>query len=196
MDLFMLGLMQKMSRVSGKSVSHSSSYTINNTVDYPIVGLNLYGKSAQNGTPTPDNPVDIVSIGDVGNIQVKSCGENILNPIPVSNAYYNDNGEIVESANFNMYDFMKIDGKTLTLTAKQIRDTEGLRYALFDKDKNARELEKEIINAKSGTSSLDRSKSKFKKVVNFVKDNKEVVSVLASVVLALASKNNDLDGKK
>ena len=67
---------------------------------------------------------------------------------------------------------------------------------LFDKDKNARELEKEIINAKSGTSSLDGSKSKFKKVVNFVKDNKEVVSVLASVVLALASKNNDLDGKK
>ena len=67
---------------------------------------------------------------------------------------------------------------------------------LFDKDKNARELEREIINAKSGTSSLDRSKSEFKKVVNFVKDNKEVVSVLASVVLALASKNNDLDGKK
>ena len=67
---------------------------------------------------------------------------------------------------------------------------------LFDKDKNAHELEREIINAKSGTSSLDRSKSKFKKVVNFVKDNKEVVSVLASVVLALASKNNDLDGKK
>lgn len=136
MDLFMLGLLQKMSRGGGKSVSHSSSYTINNTVDYPIVGLNLYGKSAQNGTPTPDNPVDIVSVGDVGNIQVKSCGENILNPIPVGNAYYNDNGEIVESANFNMYDFIKIDGKTLTLTAKQIRDTEGLRYALFDKDKN------------------------------------------------------------
>lgn len=67
---------------------------------------------------------------------------------------------------------------------------------LFDKDKNARELEKEIINAKSGTSSLDRSKSKFKKVVNFVKNNKEVVSVLASVVLTLASKNNDLDDKK
>ena len=138
MDLFMLGLLQKMSRGGGggKSVSHSSSYTINNTVDYPIVGLNLYGKSTQNGTPTPEAPIDIVSVGDVGNIQVKSCGENILNPIPVGNAYYNDNGEIVESANFNMYDFIKIDGKTLTLTAKQIRDTEGLRYALFDKDKN------------------------------------------------------------
>ena len=66
----------------------------------------------------------------------------------------------------------------------------------FDKDKNARELEREIINAKSGTTSLDRNKSRFKKVVNFVKDNKEVVSVLASVVLAFASRNSDLDSKK
>ena len=66
MDLFMLGLLQKMSRGGGKSVSHSSSYTINNTVDYPIVGLNLYGKSTQNGTPTPETPVDIVSVGDNG----------------------------------------------------------------------------------------------------------------------------------
>ena len=66
MDLFMLGLLQKMSRGGGKSVSHSSSYTINNTVDYPIVGLNLYGKSTQNGTPTPETPVDIVSVGNNG----------------------------------------------------------------------------------------------------------------------------------
>lgn len=66
MDLFMLGLLQKMSRGGGKSVSQSSSYTINNTVDYPIVGLNLYGKSTQDGTPSPDVPVDIVSVGDSG----------------------------------------------------------------------------------------------------------------------------------
>ena len=68
MDLFMLGLLQKMSRGGGggKSVSHSSSYTINNTVDYPIVGLNLYGKSTQDGIPTPEAPIDIVSVGDKG----------------------------------------------------------------------------------------------------------------------------------
>lgn len=66
MDLFMLGLLQKMSRGGGKSASHSSSYTINNTVDYPLLGLSLYGKSTQNGTPTPDTPVDIVSVGDSG----------------------------------------------------------------------------------------------------------------------------------
>ena len=80
MDLFMLGLLQKMSRGGGggKSVSHSSSYTINNTVDYPIVGLNLYGKSTQNGTPTPEAPIDIVSVGDGGSVEVQTCGKNLF----------------------------------------------------------------------------------------------------------------------
>lgn len=53
-----------------KSVSYSSSYTINNAVDYPLLGLNLYGKSVQDGVPSPDNPVDIVSIGDSGNLDI------------------------------------------------------------------------------------------------------------------------------
>lgn len=98
MDLFMLGLLQKMSRGGGKSVSHSSSYTINNTVDYPIVGFNLYGKSTQDGIPTPDNPVDIVSVGDNGFdiiskndthfnlLSVRDNGGNIITKQPVSTA--------------------------------------------------------------------------------------------------------------
>ena len=50
----------------GASLSGSAAYTINNAVDYPLMGLNLYGKSTQDGTPTPDAPVDIVSVGDSG----------------------------------------------------------------------------------------------------------------------------------
>ncbi|MBP1560713.1 MAG: hypothetical protein J6C96_05640, partial [Oscillospiraceae bacterium] len=58
----------------GSEVSHESSYTLTNAVDYPILGLNLYGKSTQDGTPTPDNPVDIVSVGDSGSLGVTACG--------------------------------------------------------------------------------------------------------------------------
>lgn len=43
---------------SVKEVSGASSYTVD-AVDYPIIGLNLYGKSTQKGTPTPENPVEI-----------------------------------------------------------------------------------------------------------------------------------------
>lgn len=36
----------------------------------PLCGLTVYGKSTQDGTPTPDNPVPIVSVGDGGTILV------------------------------------------------------------------------------------------------------------------------------
>lgn len=62
----------------GETANGSSSYTLNNAVDYPLLGLNLYGKSTQDGTPTPDAPVDIVSVGDSGSVAVQACGKNLL----------------------------------------------------------------------------------------------------------------------
>lgn len=62
----------------GETANGSSSYTLNNTVDYPLLGLNLYGKSTQDGTPTPDAPVDIVSVGDSGSVAVQACGKNLV----------------------------------------------------------------------------------------------------------------------
>lgn len=44
----------------------------------PLCGLNVYGKSTQNGTPTPDAPVPIVSAGDGGSVVVKLTGANML----------------------------------------------------------------------------------------------------------------------
>lgn len=44
----------------------------------PLCGLNVYGKSTQDGTPTPDAPVPIVSAGDSGSVTVKVTGANIL----------------------------------------------------------------------------------------------------------------------
>ena len=44
----------------------------------PLCGLNVYGKSTQDGTPSPDNPVPIVSAGDGGSVAVKVTGKNLL----------------------------------------------------------------------------------------------------------------------
>ena len=44
----------------------------------PLRGLTVYGKSTQDGTPTPDASVPIVSAGDGGGITVKVTGRNIL----------------------------------------------------------------------------------------------------------------------
>ena len=45
----------------------------------PLCGLTVYGKSTQDGTPTPDAPVPIVSAGDGGSVTVKATGKNLLN---------------------------------------------------------------------------------------------------------------------
>lgn len=45
----------------------------------PLCGLTVYGKSTQDGTPTPDSPVPIVSAGDGGSVAVKVTGKNLLN---------------------------------------------------------------------------------------------------------------------
>ena len=39
----------------------------------------MYGRSTQDGTPSPDNPAPIVSAGDSGNVAVKATGRNLLN---------------------------------------------------------------------------------------------------------------------
>ena len=43
----------------------------------PLCGLTVYGRSTQDGTPTPDAPVPIVSAGDGGSVAVKVTGKNI-----------------------------------------------------------------------------------------------------------------------
>lgn len=47
----------------------------------PLCGLTVYGKSTQDGTPTPNAPVPIVSAGDGGSLTVKVTGKNLLRGI-------------------------------------------------------------------------------------------------------------------
>lgn len=55
---------------TGNPVSCNDAYSA------PLCGLNVYGKSTQDGTPSPDNPVPIVSAGDDGSVVVKVTGKN------------------------------------------------------------------------------------------------------------------------
>lgn len=42
----------------------------------PLQGLKVLGRSTQDGEPTPENPVPIVSIGDKGNIGISIDGNS------------------------------------------------------------------------------------------------------------------------
>lgn len=52
--------------------------TVDDAFAAPLCGLTIYGKSTQDGTPTPDAPVPIVSAGDGGSVAVKVTGKNLL----------------------------------------------------------------------------------------------------------------------
>ena len=57
---------------AGNPVSVSDAFSA------PLCGLTVYGRSTQDGTPSPDSPVPIVSAGDGGSVTVKVTGRNIL----------------------------------------------------------------------------------------------------------------------
>ena len=70
----------------------------------PLCGLTVYGKSTQDGAPTPDAPVPIVSAGDGGSVVAKVTGKNLLNPsLFQNNKYQSFNAETgyyeIDSAN-------------------------------------------------------------------------------------------------
>lgn len=59
---------------TGNLVSCDDAYSA------PLCGLTVYGKSTQDGTPSPDNPVPIVSAGDDGSVVVRVTGKNRMPP--------------------------------------------------------------------------------------------------------------------
>lgn len=65
--------------------------------NYSIAGLKIDGKSEQNGNPTPDEPIEIISLGDEGNIDIISTGKNMVdinfNSITTGGVTITNNGD-------------------------------------------------------------------------------------------------------
>ena len=85
----------------------------------PMCGLTVYGRSTQDGTPTPDAPVPIVSAGDGGSVVVKVTGKNRMPP----NLKYED---VVEC-------FVK-KNTPITLVFKGDLVSQGGNILFFDKN--------------------------------------------------------------
>lgn len=57
------------------------SVTVTDAAQRPMRGLSLYGKTIQNGTPTPETPVPLESVGASGSIGVSVAGKNLFNDV-------------------------------------------------------------------------------------------------------------------
>lgn len=80
---------------TGNPISCNDAYSA------PLCGLTVYGKSTQDGTPTPDAPVPIVSAGDSGSVVVKVTGKNLFYEQEFQNYFINSAANTVGLATGN-----------------------------------------------------------------------------------------------
>lgn len=110
--------------------------TLTDSADKPLQGLRVFGKTVQNGTPTPENPVELVSTGDGGSATVYiGISESDTNPqtlsvstpnglpgIPVTSGgnYTDENGQqwICDEVDFGMSKYVQRT-KTIALTGNE-----------------------------------------------------------------------------
>lgn len=67
----------------------------------PLQNLKLFGKTTQNGTPTPDAPIPLVSVGDSGSFEVKIQGENVVEQTLTMPYTLRSIGNIKDEIDFN-----------------------------------------------------------------------------------------------
>lgn len=60
-----------------------------NSAAWGLQGLKIYGKSVQNGIPSPENPAPIVSVGENGSIELTTTGKNLLDQSKLMIQAYN-----------------------------------------------------------------------------------------------------------
>ncbi len=66
-------------------------------------GLRIFGRSTQDGVPTPESPVPIASVGDKGTVDVGVIGKNLI-PFP-----YRDKSKVINNVTVTIQD----DGKLI-----------------------------------------------------------------------------------
>lgn len=73
-----------------------SVVSVNDASDRELHHITLYGKSTQDGIPSIETPIDIVSVGDDGNVAINVYGKNLID-------YINSKWKInVNSCTFNI----------------------------------------------------------------------------------------------
>lgn len=131
-----------MGKVSGEIIA------IDDAIKQSFAGFHIFGKTTQNGTPTPDAPVDLVSVGDSGSIAVDVIGEkegqrmvvatpNGLPGIPVTSGgnYTDENGQqwICDEIDLARCTYVQRIGFTDLTDAPWVKNDSGKYYANKDR---------------------------------------------------------------
>ena len=98
--------------VTGETIS------VNDSVEWPLQGLTLYGKSTQDGTPTLDNPIPIVSAGGGGAIEVNVAGGNLADISQAKNLGGSAYLQMLETGFAFTYSEQNVNSRMVKFSAK------------------------------------------------------------------------------
>ena len=101
--------------VDGGSIvneSFGSVVALNDSTDRNLQGLNIYGKTTQDGTPTPESPVELVTSGANGAINTFVTGKNLFGGDIFADKLVEVAGATKDEAN-----------RTVTFKAQKVQDT-------------------------------------------------------------------------
>lgn len=108
-----------------------SVITMNDASSRLLQGLRLFGKTTQNGTPTPEAPVALESVGDGGSIKTSVYGANLVDKNNLTYSASNGgtltvNGEVITASSYASYGQVEsrsvpaIPGATMYVSCKGI----------------------------------------------------------------------------
>lgn len=98
---------------------------LDDAIDQYLVGLRVFGKTTQDGVPTPGAPVDLVSVGAGGGVGVTVTGKNLIPPTSITSGFTGNGDGTYTVAdltqNTNTIGAFRLEaGKQYTLSATRI----------------------------------------------------------------------------
>ena len=94
----------------------------------PIAGLTIYGKTTQDGTPTPENPVELVNAGASGAIKTTVAGKNLAPPFTIGKGVNDATGEIVTSSSQAVTEMIPIPADGTCVWSNIVSDISSVVY--------------------------------------------------------------------
>ena len=135
----------RLGTISIKDITKKSGsvITTDEAIEGPLKDYKIYGNTVQNGAPTPDTPIDMVSCGD--------RTKNLFDGEYEVGGYDISTGEkAVNTYQYRNKNFIEVKpNTTYTFSLNEIKITETPRYYYYDKNKNF--LSSEVVNGNFAT---------------------------------------------
>jgi len=98
--------------------AEGAAIQVANASNHPLPGLRIFGRSTQDGTPTPDNPVEIVSTPAP---TVTVCGKNLFDSSKVNQDYVVSENELhITPTTYNVDIYTGIAGSSQPVPSNRI----------------------------------------------------------------------------